>query len=349
MAVKLQRYRLRKLRELQTQVKRLLLREALKALEGGTFDTAAIHLEVMSLYQALEDDITEKVRDRERGIVAKALDKIGARINRDYKRLIWRLADGGLVQGESLLSFTVPEIRLSSDIWGDASERVLSVIGRGRAMGRNAAEIAGDLETLIKYKDGGKRVIGRWRQMIPVMTADGTVSPSKAREVWAREYLEFFGPDDANDPGYIAYGSPEAKEILKTPEAQFYLDAQMGALPPAHEEYARRLGDAGLDYRAMRVIRTESAKIFNERLNEQAEGIAGTGKVKRVLSQHRDAWKCDCVRAKDWINAGGGKAPSEIPDDWKVPLHPNCECRNEPIFLTTDELADRIIQQFARK
>jgi hypothetical protein len=102
------------------------------------------------------------------------------------------------------------------------------------------------------------------------------------------------------------------------------------------------LGKKDVDYKEIRMIRTESAINFNERQRAVAEDhTVSTGKVTRRLSSRRDAWKCKCVEAAEWINGGNasnwkdgeGKTPAEIAEKadsdgrvggYTAPLHPNC-------------------------
>lgn len=252
---------------------------------------------------------------------------------------------------------------LSPDVWQtDAIEaRVNAVIDGGRALGRDIVEIGKDLQTLIKYKDGGERVIGRWgAQMGSAYKVDGTRDDKKIQESWEREYIQKWNEDMGFAPeheGYIGYGSKDAQYLLGKGEAQAWIKTNSISdktgrvlLPPGARAYSSRIGKAGLDYRAVRKLRSDSHQSFCDRMYEQTQtSPASTGKVRRVLAQHRDAWGCECVKAARWINSGEGKNGKTIQQikaensNWLAPMHPNCECYDEPILLSQDELIEKIL------
>jgi hypothetical protein len=240
---------------------------------------------------------------------------------------------------EFLRRYHLSESTRPSQVWDILSESaakteedIFTVIEGGRAMGRDAKDIGKDLETFIRYEDGGERVKGRWMSMVSPYKADGTRDEKKIREGWERAYIEKLneGKDVLGDD-WVAYGSYEAKRILQEPRAAAWIQQESigksgkTLLPPGARAYSSRLGKAGLDYRAIRVLRTESAVSFNERQDRLAEtSPASTGKVMRKLDEHRDSWHCECQEAARACRDDGGWGPSEIPEKWRVPLHPNC-------------------------
>ncbi|MCL1994081.1 MAG: hypothetical protein FWG66_14135 [Spirochaetes bacterium] len=132
---------------------------------------------------------------------------------------------------------------LSSRVWKVVEEQeqmVMDVLRGGIAAGRDSRQIAGDLETMINYKDGGKRVAGRWMGMFPD-TEKGR------RQAWEREYLKErgglqFGSDGANallyqldESGKPIFLDKKGRRVLfggepvYTPAAEQYMSGKMSA------------------------------------------------------------------------------------------------------------------------
>jgi hypothetical protein len=223
---------------------------------------------------------------------------------------------------------------LSSAVWTAVEEEeqsIFTVIRTGRALGRDVKDIADDLETYINYADGGKRVMGRWNHMFP-NTEKGR------REAWKRQYLaDHPGPN--NEP-YQMF-TEEAREALRTPEASAWIQQQMAAKtqrgtplrPPTVREYHGRLGAAGLDYRAIRIARTETAVALNERQQRIArDSLISTGKVDWVLHKGRDGWNCKCAQ----YASGGPYDVDALPAP--IPAHPNCDCQIRPRLKSAEEI-----------
>jgi hypothetical protein len=241
-----------------------------------------------------------------------------------------------------------------SESAAETEERIFAVIEGSRAMGRDVKDIGKDLETFINYKDGGERVVGRWMSMVSPYKADGTRDEKKIREGWERAYIEKLNEGkDVLDGDWIQYPSTEARRILGEPQAQAWIQQESTGksgrtlLPPGARAYTNRLGKAGLDYRAIRVLRTESAVNFNERQDRLAEtNPASTGKIMRKLDDHRDSWKCECQEAAKSCRDAGGWIPRDIPEKWRVPLHPNCNCQDRPIMKDVNEFLNEIMKQY---
>jgi hypothetical protein len=245
---------------------------------------------------------------------------------------------------------------IAGECAAEAEERIFTVIECGRALGRDVKDIGKDLEVFIHHRNGGARVIGRWGGMIsPYVVKDGELVRSEKKIImgWERAYIASMNERlDPLDAGYVFYGSREAREILDSPQAQAWLAGKRMAngklrLPPGAKRYVARLGKAGLDYRAVRVLRTESAVAFNDRQARLAEtNPAATGLVMRRLEADRDGWKCLCVEAARKCRDAGGWKPAEIEGRYRAPLHPNCGCRDEPLLLGIDAMMERIFQKY---
>ena len=205
---------------------------------------------------------------------------------------------------------------LSTLVWEAVEEQeqmVFDVVQGGRALGRNVKDISGDLETFIKYHDGGERVVGRWMGMFPNTEAG-------RKEAWQREYLAAHGG--------LQPGSDAAKVMLKQPDAQAWVKQKMEEttkrgtprLPAAVKQYAVRLGKAGLDYRAIRIARTETTAMLADEQVEIAENSAiSTGEMDFVMERGRDHWNCNCEHYAE-------QNPWRVddPERPEIPVHPNC-------------------------
>jgi hypothetical protein len=232
---------------------------------------------------------------------------------------------------------------LSASVWAAVEEeeqKIFTVLRTGRAMGRDVRDIAGDLEAFINYPDGGKRVMGRWGHMFPD-TAKGR------EEGWKRQWLRDH-PDPEHGPYQVLHRPLEPDEIdmakreLEKPEAQEWVRQQMARTyrgkpvrPDVVREYHGRLdnpdiGRVGLDYRAVRYARTETAVALSERQKSIARNSnICTGKVDWILLPNRDGWNCKCAE----YAAGGPYDVDDLPDS--IPAHPNCDCQLLP-HLKTD-------------
>jgi hypothetical protein len=217
---------------------------------------------------------------------------------------------------------------LSALVWAsveEMEERIFDVINGGLALGRDPVDIARDLETYINYENGGERVLGRWGAMFPNTEAG-------RRAAWERERLAFYG---------IQPGSEEANTILSTPDVKDWVNEKMaektrkGAplLPDAVKQYARRIGKAGLDYRAIRIVRTETARmVADEEADFAKNSYAATGQVDWILKSGREQWGCSCEE----YAKGGPYMIDNLPSE--IPVHPNCDCELRPRLKSDAEL-----------
>jgi hypothetical protein len=264
-------------------------------------------------------------------------------------RLFKRGADGKIEWLDD--SYTMAFFKrfdLSTAVWNNVEEqeaRVLDIINGGLALARDPVDIAKDLEVFVNYENGGARVIGRWGKLISPYNADGTRDEKKIREGWQREYLKTRGltywryePNARTEPAEYAEWL-ETKNALESPLAeQWIAEHSIGKsgrvlLPPAGRGYVSRIGKTGLDYRVIRVVRTQTQFTLQEEEKEWARSAIGKGAVKWVLEPERDHWGCQCEKY-----AGKEYPVDELPS---VP-HPNCNCRFEPVVKTQAELAKEL-------
>jgi hypothetical protein len=264
-------------------------------------------------------------------------------------RLFKRGADGRIEWLDDIYTMAFfKRFDLSTSVWDNVEEqeeRVLDIINGGLAMARDPVDIARDLEVFVNYENGGARVIGRWGKLISPYNADGTRDEKRMREGWQREYLKTKGlaywqyePNPQTEPAEHAEWL-ETKNALASPLAEQWMQEHSAGkrgrelLPPSARGYSSRIGKAGLDYRALRVVRTQTQFTLQEEEKEWARSVIGKGAVKWVLEPERDHWGCQCERY----------AGKEYPvDELPPPPHPNCNCRFEPAVKTQAELAKEL-------
>jgi hypothetical protein len=164
-------------------------------------------------------------------------------------------------------------------------------------------------------------------------------TPEGRREAWKRQYLA--------EHGGIQYGTDAAKELLGQPDAKAWIKGKLAEktkrgtprLPDAVVQYSRRLGKTGLDYRVIRIERTEIAQLLSDEKKETARNsFVSAGKMEWVLERGRDHWSCRCGEL-----AAGGPYDADDPRDKggnpvDIPLHPNCSCMWRPVLLSDEEI-----------
>jgi hypothetical protein len=213
---------------------------------------------------------------------------------------------------------------LSTQVWKAVEEQeqmVFDVIQGGRALGRNVKDICGDLEQFINKPNGGEIVVGRWMGMFPNTEAG-------RMEAWKREYLAAHGG--------LQPGSEAAKALLRQTDAQAWVKQKMEEttkrgtprLPSAVKQYATRLGKAGLDYRQIRIARTEMTSFLSDEQKDIAENsLISTGEMDFVMDRGRDHWNCSCEHYAE-------QNPWKVddPDRPEIPVHPNCFSGNTKVL-----------------
>ena len=116
-----------------------------------------------------------------------------------------------------------------------------------------------------------------------------------------------------------------------------------GKLEPGDEAYVKRFGRAGIDYRTMRIMRTETAAMLaDEQAAIARDSSISSGLVDWVLEPGRDGWNCRCAE----LAAGGPYNIDDLPA--AIPLHPNCNCQLRPRLLTDDEVFEQFEKELAR-
>jgi hypothetical protein len=227
---------------------------------------------------------------------------------------------------------------LSEAVWTAVKEQegaIYNIVEGGRALGRDVKDICKDLEVMVNYGDGGKRVQGRWGNMFP-NTDSGRLA------AWQRNYIADNG---------LEWGSDAAKELLKTQDAKTWIQGRMDdktskgtpRLPAQVRAYVNRLGKSGLDYRAIRISRTQT----QFQLSEEARSVGldediSTGRIEWILEPERERWACVCGEYAAESKRIGGYDAYELP----VPPHPNCNCRFVPKLKSIDEVYAEFQKKF---
>jgi hypothetical protein len=116
------------------------------------------------------------------------------------------------------------------------------------------------------------------------------------------------------------------------------IPGRWGKLETGTREYVRRLGKTGIDYRAMRLYRSEKYRSLQEAAVEDGQSNpACTGEYDWILMPGRGTWNCDCP---DIAAAGPYKADNIPP--YPHTRHPNCDCLVEPRLKDHDEFIQQL-------
>jgi hypothetical protein len=110
------------------------------------------------------------------------------------------------------------------------------------------------------------------------------------------------------------------------------------------KQYAARLGKAGLDYRAIRVAKTETAAMLADEQTEIAEDSdICSGEMDFVMDRGRDHWNCNCEHYAE-------QNPWKVddPDRPEIPVHPNCMCEWRPRLKTDEEIIKAFKEEMAQ-
>jgi hypothetical protein len=108
-----------------------------------------------------------------------------------------------------------------------------------------------------------------------------------------------------------------------------------GDLKPGTARYVARLGSAGVDYRALRLVRSELHKGIQSAAVEAGEANpASDGTYDWVLQSGREDWGCECPE----LAASGPYKASEVPG---YP-HPNCGCTIRPRMIGRQEFLQQL-------
>jgi hypothetical protein len=187
-------------------------------------------------------------------------------------------------------TFTFQSYSLSKSVWGavgDTEDKIMDVVFGGLSQGRDVRGVSADL---MAYLKGGPEIVkGRW----------GKLRPDSQRRVMGIEAAKAAGLNPRTKAG-----QQFITEFIKT-------------RPPAEIAYVKRLGSKGVDYRAMRLYRSEIHRNQQEAAVEEGEdNPACTGEYDWILMPGRETFLCDCPE----IAAEGPYTKDTIPP---YP-HPNC-------------------------
>ena len=114
------------------------------------------------------------------------------------------------------------------------------------------------------------------------------------------------------------------------------IPGRWGKLEPGTREYVRRLGRAGVDYRAIRIVRSEKYRTMQqEAVAEGQNNPACTGEYDWVRAGGRENDECDICQG---LADGSPYAMDKVPD---YP-HPNCMCTVVPRLKDHDEFIQQL-------
>ncbi|MDR1074027.1 MAG: hypothetical protein LBL45_10200 [Treponema sp.] len=218
---------------------------------------------------------------------------------------------------------------LSKAIWGaaeDAQKKIMAVVDGGRALGRDGVDIARDLEELCQHSDGARRVKGRW----------GRLAPDKKLEDRTNRIMQ--------DRGWDSWDIEKMKEARKEAIKELHKEGWALSQNPNAEEYYKRLGTAGADYRALRVERTETQFMLRDEAQRDA-GLVGMGVKWTLTHSHHSGCACagnpngtlfkgnnyskGVVNGRQVGTRDGVFRPQDLPD---IP-HPNCMCLMQSVEM----------------
>jgi hypothetical protein len=125
----------------------------------------------------------------------------------------------------------------------------------------------------------------------------------------------------------------DLETFISYPDGGARVLGRWGKLEPGDAEYVKRFGQAGIDYRTMRIMRTETAAMLaDEQADIARDSDISDGMVDWVLEPGRDGWNCRCAE----VASLGPYHIDELGD--AIPLHPNCNCTLRPHLKTDEEL-----------
>ncbi|MDR1398650.1 MAG: hypothetical protein LBJ41_01830 [Treponema sp.] len=208
---------------------------------------------------------------------------------------------------------------LSHKVWENVEtmqDAILGVVEGASQLGIDPVEIGKELETFIKYKDGGRRVVGRWGRLesgYKEVNGVWVKDEAKIRKAWKKEWKKETG----GEGDFEKWLDENARDKRTMPgSGKLNLTQNM-------KDYSRRIGKAGLDYRAIRLERTESTARIAETQKDWVRAW-GTGKVFWKTEPEREIWHCACEKlGNKWYDVDA----IEIAE---FPPHPNCRCRLVP-------------------
>lgn len=199
----------------------------------------------------------------------------------------------------------------------------------------SAAKIAG-----VSISGLSSLYIGVNQKLISAVTTSVYNGKSYSSRVWGGSGVEgdwlnrvknlvSAGIAQGRDPVQIA------KDLQSYVKGGVQTIGRWGKLKPGTSEYINRLGSAGVDYRAMRLVRTELYRGMHDASIENGEiNPACDDKYDWVLSPGRNDWNCECPD----IAAGGPYSKSDIPS---YP-HVLCMCIVRPVMIGRAEFVQQL-------
>ncbi|GHV74240.1 hypothetical protein AGMMS49940_15420 [Spirochaetia bacterium] len=339
--------------ESSQQIRALYQTELHNMLKTGVFDDAKINAAITDIYRSTVFKAADKVQALQYKYYADSLIRGKYTQDVNLPHVFYKMGIDGktlerTIDLETIIMPVQHRFELSSAAWGTAEvkARALALIDFDRSMGGDIRYIARDLKTLCEM-NGPKKLAKKIGRLYSVKDESGNVIQSRLREGFQRDFIEDYNKTNNT---FIEFGSKEAKDLLKDSGAQRWIEQHSvnpatgrKLLPKSHRDFVKRLGAHDVDYESARMIRTEAQNAYNQGMINFGQSNGGTGKYKVILSQHRDAWHCNCRPWAEWSKAG--RTLEEIKEHCEgnlPPWHPNCECFLVPIFPPMEEILDRL-------
>jgi hypothetical protein len=107
-------------------------------------------------------------------------------------------------------------------------------------------------------------------------------------------------------------------------------------------QYYKRLGSAGLDYRAIRLYRTEMYRNMRDSaITADARNPSSTHRFEWALNPGREEWGCECPAIAEYSKDEGGLT-AEDAEYFSNAIHPNCDCAVYPVLKDHDEFLEEL-------
>jgi hypothetical protein len=154
----------------------------------------------------------------------------------------------------------------------------------------------------------------------------------KSVDIAQEDILDFLWASQAQGRDTV-HTARDLEKFLDNPQRVL---GSWGKLEPNVKEYAKRLGKAGVDYRALRIARTETSRAMNDAIKEaNKNNPVTTGEFNWVLTPSRHEWNCGCEE----LAKGSPYKYDNLPD---IPAHPNCMCQLTPVLEDWDAFKKKL-------
>jgi len=117
------------------------------------------------------------------------------------------------------------------------------------------------------------------------------------------------------------------KYVTSTDGKQFFTEGRWGKLVAGTEDYIRRIGTTGPDYRAMRIVRSEMySSLQTAAIEFGRSNVGSTGMYRWVMQDGRDDWGCECE-----------EYDGQLYKEEDVPSYPHPNCHTAGTLVLTSK------------